>query len=81
MTTPTLEVAKRELIEALRAEASHFAAVAVALEQAQAPAEVLSALHPLGKAHLCSRINGLGGTLGVLALLAQERQAQEQPQG
>jgi hypothetical protein len=75
-----LEVAKRELIEALRTEAAHFAAVAAALEQAQAPADVLSALHPLGNAHLCSRINGLGGTLGVLALLAQEGQAQQQAQ-
>jgi hypothetical protein len=80
MTPTSVEVAKRELIEALRAEAAHFVAVATALEQAQAPADVISALHPLGKAHLCSRINGLGGTLGVLALLAQEGQAQERAQ-
>jgi hypothetical protein len=70
----SVEHAKRELIEVLRAEAAHFVDVAAALEQAEAPGDVLSALHPLGKAHLCSRINALGGSLGVLALLAQEGQ-------
>jgi hypothetical protein len=80
MTPTSLDRAKRELIEILRAEAAHFAAVAAALEGAQAPADVLSALHPLGEAHLCSKINALGGTLGVLALLAQEAQPQGQAQ-
>jgi hypothetical protein len=74
MTPTSLEHAKQELIEVLRAEAAHFTEVARALEQAEAPADVLSALHPLGKAHLCSKINALGGSLGVLALLAQDGQ-------
>ncbi len=77
MTPTSLEDAKRELIEVLRAETTHFAEVAAALEQAEAPVDVLSTLHPLGKAHLCGRINSLGGSLGVLALLAQEGQPHE----
>jgi hypothetical protein len=74
MPPTSLEHAKQELIEVLRAEAAHFMEVARALEQAEAPADVLSALHPLGKAHMCSKLNALGGSLGVLALLAHEGQ-------
>ncbi len=77
MSPPSLEHAKHELIEVLRAEAAHFVDVAAALEQAAAPADVLSALHPLGETNLSSRINALGGALGVLALLAQEREPPE----
>ncbi len=80
MTATSLEDAKRQLIEVLRAEAAHFVEVAAALEQAETPADVLSALHPLGKAHLCSKINALGGSLGVLAILAQEGQPTEHAQ-
>jgi len=80
MTATSLEDAKQELIELLRAEAAHFGDVAAALERADAPADVLLALRPLGKAHLCSKINAMGGSLGVLALLAKDEQPQEQAQ-
>jgi hypothetical protein len=81
MTPLSVEHAKRQLIEVLQAEAAHLSEVAAALEEAKAPAAVLSALEPLGKTHLCARMNALSGTLGVLALLAQEReQVQRQAQ-
>jgi hypothetical protein len=76
MTDTSVEHARQELIEVLRAEGHHFLGVAAALERAAGPGEVLAALHPLGETHLCSKINALGGKLGVLALLAQEGQPQ-----
>jgi hypothetical protein len=74
MTATSVECTKRKLIQVLRAEAAEFAGVAAALEQAEAPSDVLSALHPLEKTHLCGQMNALGGSLSVLALMAQEHQ-------
>jgi hypothetical protein len=78
MSPVTVEQAKRQLIDVLRAESAHILAVAAALEKVEAPEAVLSALDPLGKTQLCGKMNALSGALGVLALLARDGQAQQQ---
>jgi hypothetical protein len=70
----SMELARRELIEVLLAEGNHSLSVAAALKQAAGPGDVLSALDFFGETHLCGKINALGGSLGVLALLAKEQE-------
>jgi hypothetical protein len=74
MPHTSMEHARRELIEVLLAEGNHFQNVAAALKQGAGPGNILSALEFFGETHLCGKINALGGSLGVLALLAQEQE-------
>jgi hypothetical protein len=80
MTPIYVEDPKRQLIDVLRAEGNHFLSVAAALEQAEGPRDVLSALEFLGETDRCDKINALGGKLSVRAIQTQE-QEQRRMQG
>ena len=74
MTPIYVEDPKRQLIDVLRAEGKHFLSVAAALELAENPGDVLSALDFLGETHRCDKINALGGKLSVRAIQTQEQE-------
>ena len=80
MTPIYVEDPKRQLIDVLRAESNHFLSVAAALEQAESPGDVRSALDFLAETHRCDKINALGGKLSVRAIQTQE-QEQRRMQG
>ena len=74
MTPIYVEDPKRQLIDVLRAEGNHFLSVAAALEQAESPGDVCSALDFLAETHRCDKINALGGKLSVRAIQTQEQE-------
>jgi hypothetical protein len=78
MNPHSIERAKSELIQALRGRADHFLGVAEALSGAEAPWDLLSALHTLGEIDVGSEVSDLSGKLGVLALLAQAERPRKQ---